>query len=172
MVTVNSEIGIASQVANDVVKGAACECYNCPAFGTNQMMPMTGLTDDVRRMTAGLQQSCQHIDRSQNFERPIDCGSSNLWHLGDKLLCGKWALAAEHGRYNPTAWRRHPVAMFEEERVDIRRPKRRQRRIHDKRVAQAFNRAVERRVIIDWLMELLQTTWVLCWLIGSLGVKR
>jgi hypothetical protein len=117
------EVGIASQVANDVIEGAACECHDRSAFRADEMVAVSWLADDIRRMTAGLEQSCQNVDRSKNFERSIDRGSTNLRHLGDKLLSGKWALAIKNRSYNPAAWRRHSVPMFQEECIDVRRPK-------------------------------------------------
>ncbi len=129
------EFGIASQIANDIVKGAARKCNDCPAFRADQVMAMSGLADDIRGMTARLKQPRQHIDGSKDLERAINRGSSDLWHLGDELLSSKWSFATKNRAHNSAPWRRHPVTMFKEERIDIRRPKRRQSRIHVKRVA-------------------------------------
>jgi hypothetical protein len=145
---VDGELGVAGEIANHIVEGAARERNDGPALGADEMVAMSRLADDVRGMAAGLQESRQHIDRSEDFERSINGGSANERHLRDKLLSGERSLAPEDRTDDPAAGRGHPVTVFKQDRIDVRRPELRRGRIHVKRVAQALKRAGERRAII------------------------
>jgi hypothetical protein len=146
--TVDCELGVAGEIANHIVEWAARERNNGPALGTNEMVAMTRLADDVGGMAAWLQESGQHIDQGEDFERAINGGSPDERHLRDKLLGGERSVASEDRTDDPAAGRSHPVAVFKQDAIDIRRPQLRRGRIHVKRVAQALKRAGGRRAII------------------------
>jgi hypothetical protein len=146
--TVNCELGVAGEIANHIVERTARERNDGSALGTDEMVTMARLADDVGGMAAWLQQSSQDIDRSEDFERAINGSSANKRHLRDKLLSGERSLASEDRTDDPAAGRGHPVSVFKQDCIDIRRPELRRGRIHVERVAQALKRASERRAII------------------------
>jgi hypothetical protein len=146
--SVDGELGVTGEIANDIVEGAARKRNDGSALGADKMVAMAGLANDIRGMAAWLQQSRQHIDRSEDFERAINGRSPNVGHLRDELLGGERSLASQDRIDDPAAWRGHPIAVFKQDGVDVRRPELRRGRIHVKRVAQALKRAGERRAII------------------------
>src|SRR5262245_22993906 len=83
VVTMDREIRIPGQVAHDIFEGTSRERDHGPAFRADQMMAMSGFADDIRWVAAGLEQSRQHIDRSQDLEGAVDRGTADLRHFGD-----------------------------------------------------------------------------------------
>jgi hypothetical protein len=123
MMSLNCEIGVAAKIPDHFVERAAGERHDRAAFRADEMMPMTRRADDVRRMAARLQQPGEHIDRGQYFERPINGRPTNLRHLVDKLLSSERAFAAENRLHDPTARRRHSIAMLQQQCIDFGRLK-------------------------------------------------
>jgi hypothetical protein len=139
MVTVDREIGVPTKFPDDLIERATGEGDDRTAFRTNEMVPVSGRADDVCRVAAGLKQAREDVDRSEDFERSVNRRPTNLRHLGDKLLGRKGAVAAKDRLHDPPARRRHPIAVFKQECIDVGRLNLSGGRIHGKRVAQAFN---------------------------------
>lgn len=96
MVTVDREFGVARKLPHQVLDRAAGEGNDDAARGADEMMPVPGLPDDVRRMSVGLQQTRQKINGRQDFERSIDCCPANCRKLRHQLLGGEGPAVSQH----------------------------------------------------------------------------
>lgn len=102
-----------------VVEGAAREGDDGAALGADEVVAVSRLADDVGRMTAGLQQARQEIDRRENLKRAIDRGATDRGEFLDELLRGEGAAVGEDGLDDPTAWSGQPVTVVVEDTHDV-----------------------------------------------------
>jgi hypothetical protein len=114
VVTLDREVRVASQIADQVVDGTASEGDDDTALGADEVMPVTGLTDDVGWMKTRLQEPSQDIERGENFQGAVDRCSPDCREFFDDLLGGKGALMSENGIDHSPAGVGQPVAVLVE----------------------------------------------------------
>ena len=87
------------------------------------MVPVTNRVTDVGGMAIGLNDSRQHIDSCENFQRSIYCGPSNptshRTHVGNELLGGKGLAIAQHSFHDSYAGPGQAIAMVHQQVFDV-----------------------------------------------------
>jgi hypothetical protein len=101
VVTVDREVRVAREVAEEIVEGAAREGDDGAALRANEVVAVPRLTDDVGGVTAGLEQARQEIDRREDLQRAVDGGPADRGELLDELLGGEGAPVGKDGLDDP-----------------------------------------------------------------------
>lgn len=111
MMTFNRIIGVTHELLYERVDGTVGKRHHPATVRADEVMPVSRLPDDIRRMPARLQQPRQEIDRGEDFQRPVDRRPSNVRKLTDDLLGAERPVMIEHGRHDFPPGRRRPIAM-------------------------------------------------------------
>ena len=99
-VTFDREIGVAAQIADELVDRAGRKGDDVAAAGADQMVAMPRRVDDVGGATVGQMNALQHIEGSDDFERAINRRAADVrrapFEIGDDLLGGERASMRQH----------------------------------------------------------------------------
>ena len=115
VVTVDGEVRVAREIAQEVVEGATGEGDDGAALGADQVVAVPRLTDDVGGVTAGLEEASQEIDRGEDLQRAVDGGATDRGEFLDDLLGGERSPVGENGIDNRAARAGQPVAVIVED---------------------------------------------------------
>jgi hypothetical protein len=115
VVPVNGERRVSREVANQFVNGTSRKRHDRPTLGAHQVMPVPWLTNDVCRVSPGLEQPREHIDRGENFEGAIDRRPPDARQLRHQLLRREWPGMPEDSFNHCPARPSHPVTMVRED---------------------------------------------------------
>ena len=120
----DGEVGVAGEVADEVVDGAASESDDRAAVGADEVMPVAGGADDVGGPAVGAEEAREDVDGGEDFEGAVDRGAANgrggVAEVGDELLGGEGAGVAEDGVKDGASGAGHPVAVGGEDGKDVR----------------------------------------------------
>ena len=113
--TVDGELGVAAEVADQLVDRAGRKRHRGSAAGTDQVVTVAGRTDDVGRVPARLQNPRQHVDRSQDLEGPVDRRSTQprltCFELRNDLFSRERPFVAQNGAEDRTPRTGQAIAM-------------------------------------------------------------
>lgn len=115
VVPVNGERRIPRQVPHKLVNGTSRKRHDCPALGADQVMAVPWLANHVRRVSPGLEQPREHIDRGENFEGAIDRRPPDARQLRHQLLRREWPGMPEDSFNHSPPRPSHPVTMVRED---------------------------------------------------------
>lgn len=112
---VNRECRIPRQVTNKFVNGTARERHDRPALRADEVMPVSRLANNVRRVPTGLEQSGNHVHRGENLEGAINRRPSDARQLRHQLLGGEGPCLPENRLDHSPARPSHPIAVTGED---------------------------------------------------------
>lgn len=80
------EACVASEDSDQVVDRAAGELNDLAATRAYQVVAMTGLTNDIKRKSARIQNTVDELYSGENLQRSVDRRPANARQRGDELL--------------------------------------------------------------------------------------
>jgi hypothetical protein len=121
VMTVDGEVGVAGEIAQEVVDRAPGKGDDGTALGADEVVAVARLADDVGGVATGLEEAGQQIDRGEDLQRPIDGRAPDRREFFDELFGGERPPVGEDGFDDGTARHGQAVTVIVEHAQDMLR---------------------------------------------------